>query len=65
MRTIARLVAVFCISALGLAGCIGGHAGNASYRVLNDPLYDYYYGTVGSPTDDDPVFIEGWDIDGS
>ena len=58
MRSLALLIAL----GFGLSACIGGYGGKASYRLLNDPLHDYYYGTDGSPTDDDPTFSYGWDI---
>lgn len=60
MRATAILIAL----AFTLSACIGGYGGAASYRLLNDPLHDYYYGTDGSPTDGDPDFIYGWDIEG-
>ena len=59
-----RLMVIPCVLAFALSACIGGYAGDRSYRVLNDPLHDYYYKTDGSPTDNDPEFIYGWDIDG-
>lgn len=57
-----RSIAILIVLGLGLSACFGGHAGDASYRVLNDPLRDYYYKTGNNPTYDDPVFIEGWDV---
>ena len=60
-----RLIAILLGLSFALSACFGTYAGDASYRVLNDPLRDYYYGTDGSPTDNDPTFIEGWYVDGS
>ena len=48
---------------VALSGCFGGYYSGAElYRLLNEPLHDYYYGTDGSPTDDDLDFIYGWDV---
>lgn len=57
-----RSIAILLVLGFSLLACFGGYAGNASYRVLNDLLYDYHYGTVGSPIDNDMEFIEGWDV---
>jgi len=57
-----RSITILIVLAFTLSACIGGYGGAASYRILNDPLRDYYYKTDGSPTDDDAEFIEGWDV---
>ena len=57
-----RLIVIVLALAFVVSACIGGYGGRESYRLLNDPLHDYYYGTDGSPTDNDPDFINGWDM---
>lgn len=56
----------FLLLAIGLAcaGCLGNDP-DYSRRVLNEPLKDYFYKDRRNPVQDDPVFTETWDIDGS
>ena len=63
MRLAIRLLAMLFGLSFALTGCFGGYyAGDELYRLLNEPLHDYYFGTDGSPTDDDLDLIYGWDI---
>ena len=59
MRTLIVLIA----AAFVVTACEGGDP-DLSRRLLNDNLRDYYYGDKGNPTDNDPDFTYGWDIDG-
>ena len=58
-----RLTSMLFGLSFALSGCFGGYYSGAElYRLLNEPLHDYYYGTDGSRTDDDLDFIYGWDV---
>jgi len=48
---------------LATAGCVNGP--DYSRRLLNEPLNDYYYKDRHDPVQNDPVFTETWDVDGS
>lgn len=48
---------------LATAGCLNDP--DYSRRLLNEPLNDYYYKDRRNPVQNDPVFTETWDVDGS
>ncbi len=53
------------ISCVLLGACqIGGYDRDQSRRILYGGVYDYYHGAKGDPTENDPNFTYGWDIDG-
>ncbi len=57
-----RIMAVLMAVGFGLSGCLGGDP-DLSRRLLYEAPHDYYYGKA-NPTDNDPDFTYGWDIDG-
>lgn len=59
-----RALAILIAAGFVVAACEGSDDPDYSRRLLNDNLRDYYYGNKGNPTDNDPDFTYGWDIDG-
>jgi hypothetical protein len=55
-----RRILIFVIPGFMLAACFGGGDMTSGWRQHHDEpvVYDHYYGEMGNPVDDDPVFFE-------
>jgi hypothetical protein len=60
-----RQIVIFLALGFAVSACQGSRDRDLPRRLLHEPVRDYYYGTTGSPTENDSDFTYGWDIDGS